>query len=869
MRTFPYKTLLIALFILLIPVSACRKTSDTIVFPYSQWTLGISGHRLEWTFDPELQSNNSFIEVPVGDSVSVWHEKILRYREVFFQKTGKEEPLIAGRLLTNQAEALHWDKIGYDMKFKPGEKIRIQGSIMSEENKLLFTAHFDLKHKGEELSYVVRKKIPASDSCTYAEVLPSSFIFSLEVPDFDTAVFSATPVMSVSLVDTLSNPGIILSDIRLSVPFSIERKVLNRKLEAHIKSEAKHTSKQSAESPDWMDQNFVMGFVFIHDRDFFDPETGKYQVGNYCRMMEQEFGGMQSVILWHSYPNIGIDERNQFELFHSMPGGIEGLKEVCDSFHANGVKVFLTYNPWDLDTRRPGKSDAAILADILKISGADGIYLDTWKSSCGVISIFSEPFIRDEVAKAGRELVFSTEIFPEFKDLRGYHALDCSWGQEIHPFHYTDLSHIKWLYPDHKQHFINRGKTERRRELSHAWINGQGIQVWENIFGSMNLWNATDRQRLRKMNRIWKDYGRMYLSEDWLPFLTGNDHPVQVSTWKQDDRQIWNMVGINPEKEQFFYLDTEGRNPEWFYDLWNGSIPEMIQTEEKTLLKVKLTDFGCILYSEKKPEELPEKQGWETALVLPSESEDLHAIEKSLKEAIPFTRTVMNAVTLRHDLISILSPEKTMTGSHIWREGKCYPNADGRDNHDLDIRQKEGVQTVFHQVKCKAFSFRIMPRVVTNRQFETFVLESGYQPTDTVRFLKHWESGKCPEDLLDDPVVYVSMEDARAYAAWAGMRLPTEWEWQASAEIHPLQFRINEVWEWNESLRDDGHNRSVSLRGGCSRWTLPSSWWYFPGAPYGKVTGGAQQPESHCKYFLMSQGMDRASTIGFRCVLQE
>jgi gamma-glutamyl hercynylcysteine S-oxide synthase len=81
-----------------------------------------------------------------------------------------------------------------------------------------------------------------------------------------------------------------------------------------------------------------MGFVFIWDHTFWDAEKGEYLVEEYCQTMEKEFGGLQSVILWHSYPNIGIDEKNQFDFFHEMPGGMDGLKKVVDDFHRNGVR---------------------------------------------------------------------------------------------------------------------------------------------------------------------------------------------------------------------------------------------------------------------------------------------------------------------------------------------------------------------------------------------------------------------------------------------------------------------------------------------------------------------------------------------------
>ncbi|MEA2293373.1 MAG: formylglycine-rating enzyme [Solirubrobacteraceae bacterium] len=64
-------------------------------------------------------------------------------------------------------------------------------------------------------------------------------------------------------------------------------------------------------------------------------------------------------------------------------------------------------------------------------------------------------------------------------------------------------------------------------------------------------------------------------------------------------------------------------------------------------------------------------------------------------------------------------------------------------------------------------------------------------------------------DRADHPVVHVSWNDARAYCAWAGARLPTEAEWEFAARGGLVQARF----PWGDELEPGGEHRMNVFQG--------------------------------------------------------
>jgi formylglycine-generating enzyme required for sulfatase activity len=176
--------------------------------------------------------------------------------------------------------------------------------------------------------------------------------------------------------------------------------------------------------------------------------------------------------------------------------------------------------------------------------------------------------------------------------------------------------------------------------------------------------------------------------------------------------------------------------------------------------------------------------------------------------------------------------------------------------------------------------FRIEKYPVTNRRYAAFVAATGYRPPP------HWKGPRPPAGLLEHPVTFVHRGDARAYAEWAGKRLPTAAQWEKAARgTDGRLFPWGNEFEPGACHHDRGgpqppagtaavtaHPSGASpfgvmdLAGNVAEWCEDG-----PGAGSGYLKGGCWLSVSplwlRCAALGLS-GFDnnRLDYIGFRCV---
>jgi len=59
----------------------------------------------------------------------------------------------------------------------------------------------------------------------------------------------------------------------------------------------------------WTQSSFIQPQMMVEDRYFYDPVTHLYTVDRYLDDLEKRYGGIDAVLIWPTYPNMGIDNR--------------------------------------------------------------------------------------------------------------------------------------------------------------------------------------------------------------------------------------------------------------------------------------------------------------------------------------------------------------------------------------------------------------------------------------------------------------------------------------------------------------------------------------------------------------------------------
>lgn len=672
---------------------------------------------------------------------------------------------------------------------------------------------------------------------------------------------------------------------------------------------------------DWIKQCYLIVLQMAWDREFFDRFTGRYTFPDVLRSGTNFFGNIDIYGIWPTWPRLGLDQRNQWDLYRDLPGGTAQLKNFVRLSHQSGTKFFIAYNPWDKSTRKEDHLKG--MARLIKETEADGVVLDTQASSSYELQAAA-----DSVKKG---VIMYSEGMAVARDMQGIISGRVHNAIFLSP----ELNLNKFIKPDFSIFRVcDVGEDIIHREIAIAFFNGYGTEL--NLFrpGGRNENYRTDLEFLARTTMILRQNNDAFLDKKWIPLIDTDVDNLYVNQWQSGKKKIFTVLNMNFEGAKGRMLSVDTDSGKHYVSLWNHEIiiPEF--RDGKVHLSVNadgwhlsgtgtrkegsvdcIAEFPLLLKSSMEGDSVRIKSSLPGKLVIwkgnPSydgESREIFIKADtviSVKDMFGFYEgkivlQLLDGRILKDENVLRIEGGKPWLISKMTRTARAAEVVEGMvlvPGADFSYSVTPHDEFIPYPLKDKysqridSFLIDIFP--VTNEQYYEFISSSGYRPADTTRYLRHWEYGIYKPGMENFPVVYVSYDDIKAYAKWAGKRLPTEDEWQLAAqgndkrswpwgnEFHAtlcnnafgkttpvdafskgaspygVMDLVGNVWQVTNDLYFNGSYYFLTIRGG-SHFRPESSWWYIQGGP---------QPLDRTQIMLLvSPGFDRSSTVGFRCV---
>jgi Sulfatase-modifying factor enzyme 1 len=523
----------------------------------------------------------------------------------------------------------------------------------------------------------------------------------------------------------------------------------------------------------WAARCFTKAIVWLWDERLYDRQRRAFTPDRLLADAER-FGGFDAVVLWHAYPVIGLDDRNQFDFYRDVPG----LGELVAELQRRGVRVLIDYNPWDVGTRRAALSDPAALGDLVTTLGVDGVFLDT-------------------MGEGGRQLVATLQRLRPKPVLEGESRVpldriadhEMSWAQWFADSPAPGVMAAHWFARRHMQHHTRRWNRDHSDELQSAWMNGTGMVVWDAVFGSWVGWNERDTSTLRRMVRAQRALADVLHDGEWTPLVDAAADAVAagvyVSRFRAPAMTLWTVVnrGVVDFAGSVIKADVDARA----FDVTAGRALDSAGAEI-TVPARGVT--GVLSLKGDMPPGVDE--------LLDAAGKDPHATDSAFPARLAERVRVASPTSHRPppDAVTLRAGTHELTVRYRVRETGMYGGAPFVED------------------------WKPLPPRLHAEASEQHTVEIGRVAVGSVE-----ATGADGTPLTD-----VSLDEAREYAATLGARLPTEFEWQLAATDPAFRRAEPLVWNWTESEHSDGITRFAVLKGGCA-YVAEGSEWYFDGGP--------------------------------------
>jgi iron(II)-dependent oxidoreductase len=306
----------------------------------------------------------------------------------------------------------------------------------------------------------------------------------------------------------------------------------------------------------WIKESYLIILQMAWDREFYDRLTGKYTYGEVIRKGMDLFGNIDVFGLWPTWPRLGLDQRNQWDLYRDLPGGTGQLRSFVRMSHLSGTRFFIAYNPWDSSTRKVDHYKG--MAQLIAETEADGVVLDTRGSSSLELQASADS-VRKGVIMYSEGMAIPKDM-PGIISGRVHNALYLS----------PELNLNKLIKPDFSIFRVcDVGEDIIHREVAISFFNGYGTEL--NMFrpGGRDDNYRADLDFLARTTFILRQNNDAFLDKDWTPMIETSLDNVFVNRWKSGDKTVYTILNMRPEgvKGRLFKVDNPERKH--YISLWN------------------------------------------------------------------------------------------------------------------------------------------------------------------------------------------------------------------------------------------------------------------------------------------------------------
>uniref|UniRef100_A0A7S3JXE1 Sulfatase-modifying factor enzyme-like domain-containing protein n=1 Tax=Aureoumbra lagunensis TaxID=44058 RepID=A0A7S3JXE1_9STRA len=569
--------------------------------------------------------------------------------------------------------------------------------------------------------------------------------------------------------------------------------------------------------------------IMIYDRYLTADNGTKCTVDRFLDDLTERYGGVDAVLLWVPYPNIGIDSRSQFHMAQDI---IEILEECVHAFQSHSVDVILPFLPWDRGTQVfDNSTNEALMIKLAERLGVTAINGDTeygmrnsvgrWPSNWTLM-----PEAGTDLRESIEYMYYATEDpYRADAGLRNALSVDlASWNYFplINPGTYLTgraiadvntygnkstgyfnastsipgylngpplVSRAKLIDNRHNAFQCDRWAIDHKNLVHHAFFSGTGIVTWENVWGIWQGLSDYDAQAIRRYSHLFRfePISMLIFDKDtkFQPFIFSEILPTGLYASKFNlelsnvSITLWLFLNRN-EKNQTLDISVPAAclTAHCCIDIWNGR-----NISVNTTLKLFFEPYGYgALYGSSSDQSCPNEvfladRRNMTAIPLYTYDTEPHLLSQSRVEDnfVPTSHFDSNNMTfISGGYYSFITQGAQVEG---WG-GLVGPSSYGQPDVQFEFEEKPSRWHNHSFLNLSAFFIDTYP--VTNKAYLKFIFESGYKPKYSTNFLNHLKIATTNSD--EQPVRYISLSDARAYCNYYNKTLPRSYQWQRVAQ---------------------------------------------------------------------------------------